>query len=171
VQLKLKTDYGLRVLLYLAHHEARHAARQAGPPARDDPRRGTSGNCAAPVSSEAIAQAFDISKDHVVKVVQDLARHGWVVTRSGRGGGIVLAVDPAGLAVDEVVAAFEPRQGVLECVEHPAVCVLEPGCDLRRLLIEAEQAFYGVLAGRTIADLVARRPRRGGIHHLSLPGA
>jgi DNA-binding IscR family transcriptional regulator len=47
--------------------------------------------------------------------------------------------------------------------------VLEPGCDLRRLLMTAEQAFYDVLAGRTIADLVSRRPRRGGIHNLVLP--
>jgi Rrf2 family nitric oxide-sensitive transcriptional repressor len=158
MRLRLKTDYALRVLLYLAHHEARRAERRDAAAAGD-----------APVSAEAIAKAFGISKDHVVKVVQDLARQGWVASRPGRGGGVVLAADPAGLRVAEVVAAFEERRGVLDCVEDPSVCVLEPGCDLRRLLMTAEQAFYDVLAGRTIADLVSRRPRRGGIHNLVLP--
>jgi Rrf2 family nitric oxide-sensitive transcriptional repressor len=167
MQLTLKTDYALRVLLYLALHQARHRARHEA--LRDaGPRRDAD---AEPVSTEAVAEAFRISKDHVVKVVQALARHGWVATRPGRGGGIVLAVDPATLSVDTVVAAFEPRRGVLECIERPAVCVLEPGCDLRRLLIQAEQAFHDVLAGRTVADLVARRPRRGGIHNLSFGNA
>jgi Rrf2 family nitric oxide-sensitive transcriptional repressor len=161
VQLKLKTDYALRVLLMLAHRGSHDGPRHGAADDADRP---------APLTTEAVAEAFGISKDHVVKVVQELARHGWVHTRPGRGGGIVLAVDPATLRVDEVVAAIEPRRGVLECVEHPDVCVLEPGCDLRRLLIDAERAFYDVLAGRSVADLVARRPRRGGIHNLSLKG-
>jgi Rrf2 family nitric oxide-sensitive transcriptional repressor len=165
MHLKLKTDYALRVLLLLAHHDAHDDAH-------DDARNGAADGRGrpAPLSTEQVAETFGISRDHVVKVVQALARHGWVRTRPGRGGGIVLATDPATLRVDEVVAAFEPRQGVLDCVLHPAVCVLEPGCDLRRLLIDAEQAFYDVLAGRTVAELVARRPRRGGIHNLALTG-
>ena len=151
MQLKLKTDYALRVLLYLAHRDALAGDAAATPD---------------PVSTEAVAKAFAISRDHVVKVVQELAHLGWVSTHPGRGGGIELAVDPASLRIDEVVAAFESRAGVLECIERPSVCVLEPGCDLRRLLMDAETAFYDVLAGRTVADLVSRRPRRGGVHNL-----
>jgi len=152
MQLRLKTDLALRTLLYLGHWPK--AAARAG----DDPGR---------VSAETIAQAFEVSKEHIVKVVQELARHGWVATRPGRGGGIRLVVDPAELTVADVVEAFEGRQGVLECVASPEVCVLEPGCGLRRLLIDAESAFFETLASKTLAELLPSRGRKGGLLNLN----
>jgi Rrf2 family nitric oxide-sensitive transcriptional repressor len=151
MKLKLKTDYALRVLLFLAHRQTALAPDDVPPVPVDD-----------------VAGAFGISRDHVVKVVQSLVRSGWVETRAGRGGGLVLAADPATITVAEVVAAFEERSGVLECVERPAVCVLEPGCRLRRLLIGAEEAFYRALAGQTIADLADIKGRKGGLRNLHL---
>ncbi len=152
MQLKLKTDYGLRVLLYLA----RQAQGAADWRAVD------------PVSSETVAQAFAISKEHIVKVVQALARHGWVTTRAGRGGGLQLAADPDTIDVGDVVTALEGRDGVLDCVAEPGVCVLEPGCRLRRLLIEAESAFYDTLTGTSVGALASVRGRRGGLLNLDL---
>lgn len=137
MKLRLQTDYALRVLIYLA---------RSGEISRVD----------------AIAEAYDVSREHLVKVVQALSRHGYTETRSGRGGGVRLAQLPADIDVADVVGAFEGRQGVLECVAEPQVCVLEPGCRLRRKLIAAEAAFYDELAGTTLADLVARpRPSTG----------
>ena len=144
MHLKLQTDYALRVLLYLGRT-----------------------NRSAPVAE--IAEAFDVSHDHLVKVVQQLSREGWVVTRGGRGGGVSLAVDPSTLTVADIVEAFEGRDKVLECVLEPDTCVLEPGCSLRRLLMSAEDAFFDVLAGRTIAELCRPRGRTGGLANLSLP--
>jgi Rrf2 family nitric oxide-sensitive transcriptional repressor len=143
MHLKLQTDYALRVLLYLGHAER-----------------------AAPV--DEIARAFTISREHLVKVVQALARRGLVVTRPGRKGGVELL--PAGrqATVADVVAHFEGRRTVLPCVLQPKLCVLEPGCDLRRLLMSAEDAFYGALADTTIADLSQPRARHGGLRHLAL---
>jgi len=135
MRLKLQTDYALRTLLFLA------AARRI-------------------CSVDDIAGAFGISREHLVKVVQELARRGFVKTTVGRAGGAQLAREPASITVAEVVEAFEGRQQVLECLAQPEVCVLEPGCDLRRLLIKAEQSFYAVLGTATIADLT--RPRRKG---------
>lgn len=147
MQLRLKTDFALRVLLYLAHRERTTGER-------------------LPVRVEAVANAYDISKEHLVKVVQQLATHGWVVTKAGRGGGLQLAVEPGTIEVVDVIEAFEERRGVLECVETPRACILEPGCGLRRLLMRAEDAFYDSLAGVTVADLVGGR--RGGVHNLPL---
>lgn len=141
MRLKLQTDYALRVLLYLA------AARRLCP-------------------VDEMATAFDISREHLVKVVQQLARDGDVTTRAGRQGGVELARPAAEIGVAAVVGRFEGRRQVLECVQQPSVCVLEPGCDLRRLLIAAEQAFYDTLGDVTVADLVRRR--RGGIANLAI---
>lgn len=146
MNLKLQTDYGLRVLIFLAH-----ARRQA--------------------TADELAGVFDVSRNHLVKVIQALARHGWVTTTRGRGGGVTLAVEPASLDVAHVVGRLEGRNGVLECVERPQVCVLEPGCRLRRKLIVAEQAFYDALAGSTLADLVHRPAAGHGLSRLPVGGA
>ena len=143
MRLTLHTDYALRTLLYLAH---------TGRP--------------APV--DAIATAYAISREHLVKVVQTLTRLGYVSTRAGRGGGVSLARDPAKVKVSQVVADVEGRQQVLDCVLRPQVCPLEPGCGLRRLLMQAEDAFYAALADTSIADLAHPKARKGGIHNLAL---
>lgn len=143
MRLTLHTDYALRTLLYLAH---------TGRP--------------APV--DEIATAYSISREHLVKVVQKLARLGYVSTRSGRGGGMSLARDPAQIKVSEVVADIEGRDRVLDCVLQPRTCVLEPGCGLRRLLMQAEDAFYETLSETTIAALARPKSGKGGMHNLAL---
>lgn len=141
MNLKLQTDFALRVLIYLAH-----ADRQA--------------------TVEEIAGAFEISRNHLLKVVATLARLGWVTTLRGRNGGVRLTADPADIDVGDVVARLEGRHGVLECVERPAVCRLEPGCKLRRVLVTAEQAFYDTLAGTSVADLVRKPAPQHGLSSL-----
>src|SRR5437762_768576 len=111
MNLKVHTDYALRTLLYLAHRQ-----QQA--------------------SVDEIARAYEISKDHLFKVVQQLVRFGYITSKPGRNGGVKLRRDAAEIRVDRVVADFEGRHGVLECVENTGVCGLEPGCALRVQLIK-----------------------------------
>lgn len=143
MHLKLQTDFGLRILIYLA--------RQGGR-----------------VPVDTVASAYDVSREHLVKVAQRLQKLGYIRTYAGRGGGMELARAPAAVDVGEVVARLEGRDGVLECVADSSVCVLEPGCRLRRLLISAEQAFYDALTGSTLADLVHRPHPRHGLARLPL---
>jgi Rrf2 family nitric oxide-sensitive transcriptional repressor len=148
VTLKTQTDYALRTLLYL-------------------------GFVGEKVTVDAIARAYGISKDHLVKVVQHLARLGYVRSQSGRTGGVRLAKLPEQINVADVVADFEGRAGVLPCVSEPEVCVLEPGCLLRTMLMQAESAFFAVLRKATIADLVrapaaAEAAQLGGLYNLTV---
>ncbi|MEM7234326.1 MAG: Rrf2 family transcriptional regulator [Planctomycetota bacterium] len=142
MKLRLQTDLALRLLLFLSYV-----------------RRKT--------TIDEVAEAYGISRDHLVKVAQQLARLGFVRTQSGRGGGILLSVDPDDTTIGSVVAAVEGRQGVLECVEAPEVCPLEPGCGLRRLLMSAEDAFYQTLESKTLGDFAGSRAR-GGLQNLGL---
>jgi len=128
VRLLLQTDYALRVLLYLAAVDRRSTA-------------------------EEMAVAYGISKDHLVKVIRQLDRLGYARTLPGRGGGVELRRDPAAISVGRVVADFEGRSGILDCVEAPEACPMEPGCHLRNVLMDAEEAFYAKLEPVTIADL------------------
>lgn len=142
MKLRLQTDYALRTLMYLGFVDRKAKA-------------------------EEIAGVFDISKDHLVKVIQQLVRSGLVRTTPGRGGGVELTRDPGDIRVKEVVEEMEGRHGILDCVPQPEVCPLEPGCRLRRLLITAEDAFYDALADTTIGDL-CRRGQRGGLKNLEI---
>jgi Rrf2 family nitric oxide-sensitive transcriptional repressor len=145
VNLRTQTDYAMRVLLYLAFKQEQ-----------------------TPV--ETISDAFDISKDHLVKVVQQLVRMGYVRSQSGRFGGVRLARRPEEIVVAEVLSDFEGRNGVLPCVGEPTACVLEPGCVLRNLLMKAEAAFYGTFDGITLADLIKGNvaQRAGGVYNLTV---
>jgi len=145
MNLKVHTDYSLRVLLYLAHKNEQ-------------------------ASVDEIATAYRISKDHLFKVVQELVRLGYVASKPGRRGGIRLKKNPADVRIDEVVARLEGRNGVLACVDDPGCCVLEPGCVLRGLLIKAEAAFYDTLGRMTLADILAPNAEKqsGGMYNLTI---
>jgi len=147
MKLKTQTDYALRVLLHLAF----------------------SGEMA---SVDALATAHRISREHLFKIVQQLARLGYVQTQTGRKGGVRLAREARSIFVGEVIAAFEGRDGVLACVNDPDACVLEPGCVLRLLLIRAESAFYDTVARVSIANLIPPQlpdgGRTGGVYNLNI---
>ena len=145
--LKLQTDYALRTLIYLAHLDGQ-------------------------ASVQEIASAYDISRDHLFKVVQQLVRLGYVVTRPGRNGGVRLGRGADQINCGEVIAAFEGRHGLLPCVKDRDYCVLDPGCVLRGALIKAEQAMYAVLERLTIADLIGADDahRSGGVYNLTIRG-
>jgi Rrf2 family nitric oxide-sensitive transcriptional repressor len=134
VQLTSYSDYSLRVLMYLALEPERL------------------------VTIEDIARAYGISKSHLMKVVHQLGRRGYVETVRGRRGGLRLARPPEKIRVGEVVRATEENMALVECFEAGAgQCVIEAACGLRAVLHEALDAFLGVLDRYTLADLVARR--------------
>lgn len=141
MKLRLQTDYALRTLMFLAHVDRRSTA-------------------------DEIAETFGISRDHLVKVVQQLARMGYVRTYSGRGGGLGLARKASDITVRDIVATMEGTRGLLECLQQPDVCPLEPGCHLRTLLMQAEDAFYDALSGVSIYDL-CRGAKAGGFANIT----
>lgn len=128
------TDYSLRVLIFLA---------------ADRDRRVTIG---------AIARAFDISENHLMKVVHLLGKAGVLANVRGKGGGLALARAPSAINVGKVVRITEGHPRPAECFdrEHNA-CVIAPICRLRGVLGEAVKAFYAVLDQYTLEDLAGNR--------------
>ncbi len=127
------SDYSLRVLIYLG-------VREGG---------------LATVAD--IAQAYDISANHLLKVVHHLGRRGYVQTVRGKGGGMRLARKPERINLGELVRATE-EQRLVECFEPRSACRIEPACALRGILGEALESFFAVLDRHTLADLL--RPER-----------
>lgn len=131
MQLTLKTDYSLRLLLYLALHPGRT------------------------VPVKQVAESFGISGHHLTKVAQRLADLGFVELVRGRRGGVRLLRAPDSVSLAEVVQSVEGSLALVECFD-PATnsCVIAPGCTLKHVLKEAQNAFFKVLNGYTLADII-----------------
>ncbi len=123
------TDYAMRVLMYLG--------------TRDD----------GLASIAEIARAYDISQNHLMKVVQDLGHAGFVETVRGRNGGIRLGRKPEEINLGELVRHTEAGFDLVDC----AHCLIAPACGLTGVLAEATRAFLAVLDKYTLVHLLDRR--------------
>lgn len=141
------TDYTLRVLMYCASNTDRL------------------------VTIAELAERHGVSKNHLMKIVNDLARQGVLETTRGRGGGLRLLKDAARIRIGDVVRSTETDFRLVECFDgRTNTCNLTPSCRLKKLLDGALQAYFKELDGATLADLVAPTPRFAGTGAGSLPG-
>ena len=125
------TDYGLRLLMLLAlEPDQLHTI-------------------------EEVARRYGISRNHLMKVAVTLTQAGFVDSVRGRGGGLRLARPPETIPLGEVIRSTEDSLALVECFERRTnTCVVTPACELKNVLAEAMQAFFSVLDGYTLADLV-----------------
>jgi Rrf2 family transcriptional regulator, nitric oxide-sensitive transcriptional repressor len=131
MRLTLHTDFALRVLIQV----------------------GISGDRMTTISD--IAASFGISRNHLMKVVNDLGRRGYLKTLRGRNGGIRLLRRPSEINVGRLVRETEDELYVLGCLARAGYCRIERVCVLRGALRDATSAFLAVLDGYTLADLIA----------------
>ena len=134
MRLTVYTDFSLRVLMFLA----------------------LKGDGLATIAE--IANAYGISKNHLMKVAYQLGLAGYVETVRGKGGGLRLARRPQDIVIGEVVRRTEPDMELVPCfAPNDASCTIFPSCALRGALSGARDAFFAALDRHTLADLV--RPR------------
>ena len=133
MQLTLYTDYSLRVLIYLAAHSNQ--------------------NCTV----SDIAQYYNISHNHLVKVVHNLSKNNLLSTSRGKGGGLRLSRPAEEIHLKEVIELTEPNFHLVECFNSEGrMCSVEPVCKLKGILYTAIDRFFEHLDQYTIADLIAK---------------
>lgn len=126
------SDYALRVLMYSA--------------ARGD----------ALITIEETAQVYGISRAHLMKVVNQLTRAGFLTAVRGRSGGLKLAKRPDRIRLGDVVRSTEPDFAMVECLGAGNCCLITQRCRLRGIVAEALNAFIGTLDRYTLADLMLK---------------
>ncbi|WP_226670150.1 RrF2 family transcriptional regulator [Metabacillus litoralis] len=132
MRLTLYTDYSLRVLVFLA----------------TKPKEELS-------NIKEIAETYNISKNHLMKVTYELGKMDIIETIRGRNGGIRLAVPPEDINIGKVVRQTEEDFHIVECFdEERNQCIISPACGLKHVLNKALQAYLAVLDEYTLADLV-----------------
>lgn len=127
------TDYSLRVLIFLAvKGEERSTIHE-------------------------IAERFDISRNHLMKVVQDLNHKGYITAIRGKNGGLLLKKAPEEIRLGRLVRDTENDLQLVECFGESNECRITPACRLKPILAEALRAFMAVLDKYTLADMLGPR--------------
>ncbi|MDQ2891992.1 MAG: Rrf2 family transcriptional regulator [Pseudomonadota bacterium] len=124
------SDYAMRVLMHLGAEPDRKA------------------------SIAEIAAAYAISRNHLMKVVHDLGKAGYVASVRGRSGGIRLARAPADISLGAVLRHTEEGFDLVDC----AHCLIAPACGLTAVVAEALAAFLAVFDRYSLEDILGRKP-------------
>lgn len=128
MQLTSFTDYGLRALIYMASlPEGRMT------------------------SISEVTDVYGVSRNHMVKIINQLSRAGYVTAVRGKNGGIRLGKPASAIRIGDVVRELEPLS-LVNCSSE--FCHITPACRLKQALSKAVQSFLTELDNYTLADLV-----------------
>ena len=137
MRLTTYTDYALRTLMYLAANRDRL------------------------VTIQDIADAHDIAKNHLTKVVHQLGILGVVESLRGRNGGLRLGKEPELINIGAVVRSTEPDFYMAECFNPgKSHCIMSAACSLKDALNDATTAYLAVLDGITLEYLMKTSGKR-----------
>jgi len=130
MHLTVHTDYALRVLAYLSMsgHEL--------------------------VTINDIASYYNISKNHLVKVVHGLSQEGFIDAVRGRSGGVRLARAATEINIGTLVRLTEPGFQMVDCSQGDNDCRLLAVCRLPTVFDKAANAFLSELDKYTLADVI-----------------
>lgn len=130
MQLTRHTDYALRILMYLAANHERL------------------------VTVVELANFYNISRNHLVKVVQGMVEHGFLHTTRGKNGGMQLARKSEDISIGKVVRKMENHFNMVECFDSAqGGCTLDGACRLKGLLARATEDFLSSLDTISLADI------------------
>ena len=131
MRLSLFTDNSLKVLMYVATHTEQRCTRNE------------------------IAKYFDLSEEHLRKVIHQLNLLNYLNTFAGRNGGIELATDAKNIKLGDVIRNTEKQIAMFDCEGQN--CRLLPSCSLNHVLYEAQQAFFNELEKHSLASLIKNK--------------
>ena len=137
MRLTRQTNYAMRILMYCAANDDRLSR------------------------IPEIAAAYTVSELFLFKILQPLVESGFVETVRGRNGGVRLKKPASQITLFDVIRVTEENFSMAECFENDAAeCPLVDSCGLNEALRKALGAFFEVLEGYSIDDLVRTRPMR-----------
>lgn len=128
MRLTTKTDYCLRVLIFLQQKDER-------------------------VKIQEIADAYGISKNHLSVAVNELSELGYVISTLGPKGGIEFNKAFANHTLYDLVSKVEEFD-IVDCFNaETTTCTLSPHCKLKTMLKKATRSFLEELKNHKIKDL------------------
>lgn len=111
------------------------------------------GHCDKPdfrASSQAIADARELPKPLVAKILTVLSSADIIDGTTGPRGGYRFAVDPASVTLADITSLFEKQARRLVCPFGPNWCGVGPICPLHDQLLAMDAAFEQFLQKTTL---------------------
>jgi Rrf2 family protein len=130
LRLSKKADYGLLALQYLAAEAPSGVA-----------------------SARAIAERYDIPVELLAKVLQHLARLGFVAAHKGVHGGYQLARPAVAISLAEIVQAIDGPLAMTACGREDERCDQFGTCTVRDPLSRVRDRILSVLETMTLAEI------------------
>jgi Rrf2 family nitric oxide-sensitive transcriptional repressor len=130
MRLTTMTDYAMRLLMYVGRHPDRLC------------------------TISEIAQAYQVSEPHLMKITHRLAQQGWIETVRGKNGGMRLGHAPDQISIGAVVRDTENDMDLVECFTTGGNCTLRGQCGLTGIVSGALQKFLAHLDQYTLADIL-----------------
>lgn len=126
-------EYALRAMVHLARHE----------PGK------------IPIQADDIAEALDVPRNYLSKILHALAREGFLLSTRGPGGGFRLAASPDELPLGRIVGVFDSHLMSEEgrCLMGRAVCSDDDGCPAHERWKLVAKSVRGFFRHTTLADL------------------
>ena len=133
--LSKKSKYAIKALLALAEHRGEEPVRIAD-----------------------LARDEQLPAKFLELILLDLRNHGILQSRKGKGGGYLLARDPATIFLGQIVRIFDGPLAPVPCASQTgyvrcADCVNEDVCGVRLAMREVRDATAKILDGTSIASL------------------
>jgi Rrf2 family protein len=137
-----KADYGLMALQYIASVQFGDVAK------------------GRIVNTKEIAEEHHIPVELLAKVLQTLAKHGFIESQNGPKGGYLLAKDAGAITIAQVLEAIEGPIGITECYldKDSVSCLQHDRCNIRTPLLKVQDSIYQLLNSMTVEDMMGGPP-------------
>lgn len=124
------TDFSMRVLMYLNQKSTNDSS-----------------------SLDELSERFNISRNHLIKVVQFLSNQELVITKRGKNGGILISEKALEIGLGDLIHLLEQEETpVINC--HSKPCIFSSySCKLKSFLDIAYQSFLDSLNEHRLSDL------------------
>jgi FeS assembly SUF system regulator len=129
LKLTKKADYGLIALKHLA------------------------GNGQGSASAKEIAEAYGVPLPLLSKILQRLAKGGFLVSEHGTNGGYKLARDPREITALEVIRSIDGPIVLTACFTEHGSCTHTNRCSVREPLRKVHEGILRLLSSITISDM------------------
>ncbi len=131
MMLSQTTEYAIRALIYLANH-----------------------NQNGPILSKDIAEKVQVPANYLSKILNNLARAGYVEGTRGIKGGFRLAIDPNSLKIHDIVSLFDSTADRNICFLGQKGCSIEPTCSAHNKWKPVADNYYKFLEETSLKDLL-----------------
>ena len=107
---------------------------------------------------DEVNQVHNVSRGHLMKVVNTLTRAGLLNAHRGRNGGLQLVRLPESISMAEILSLTEPDFALADCMRNSGDCPMVERCKLPNVYNEALKAFMQSLKSQTVKDVLPAEP-------------